>query len=159
MVQKIYITGVSRHSIVCSVGLPTWLGKPNQFGEFNGIFLTTHWPHNWVIKGLWDLVGSWIGFRPTASKACRAFPDMSGYCKGFPRRRVGWGWVMVVQWLECWTVDRQVVELRLPRTWKTDHLNWLPPCSPWLGNQRPWYMSSLVCATGHIKDPVPLRKE
>ena len=30
------------------------------------------------------------------------------------------------------------------------------PSAPRLGNQRPLGMSSLIYATGHIKDPVPL---
>ena len=37
----------------------------------------------------------------------------------------------------------------------TEHFG-SPPSAPRLGNQRPWYMSSLVYSTGPIHDPVPL---
>ena len=42
--------------------------------------------------------------------------------------------------------------------WPEDefHLAGDPDSGPLLGNQRPGYVQPRVCASGHIKDPVPL---
>ena len=70
------------------------------------------------------------------------------------------GAVIVVWCLACSTVDRLVGSLNLPCTgalWiclVPEHFDFPPVVHDWVN--KGLGMSSCVCATGHIKDPVPL---